>query len=105
MEPLSIQSQSALVLRPGANAATDLARVLERGRVVAGEVLERLGGGSILIGVGGHRVPAQSELALVPGDRFLLRVEEQEGKFLLRILERAQTSVDPPLIRALRGLL
>jgi len=86
MEPVAAQSHP-IALRPvAAGQATELAHLLRDGRVLAGEVLQTLADGSVLLGIGRHRVPADTHLRLDPGHRFLFQVEAAGEQFLLRIL-------------------
>lgn len=102
MEPLSIQSTAATSQARPVGLQPDLSALLQDGRVLAGQVLESFGGGSILIGVGRHRVPAESQVELALGERFLFQVEAQKGGQLLLHLLGAAPS-EPDLIRALRS--
>ena len=101
MDPIAASSSSA-ALRPVAPQA-DLRAVLAEGRVVAGEVLATLDGGTLLIGVGGQRVPAESRVDLAPGQRFLARVETADGELVLHVL--APDEPEAPLVRLLRAAL
>ncbi len=103
MDPLSIQNPTTVVLRPAAAESADLGVVLARGRVVSGEVLQTFGGGSILIGIGRHRVPAQSEVEMQPGQRFLFRVAESGEQITLRLV--TEPDAESELVRALRATL
>jgi hypothetical protein len=83
MDPLSLQSTQAVVLRP-TGTGDELARVLQRGQVVAGEVLQNTDG-SVLLAIGRHRITAQSQVRLEPGQRFLFEVVESSEGIALRI--------------------
>ncbi len=86
MEPIAAQSHP-IALRPVAGGQTkELANLLREGRVLAGEVLQSLADGSVLIGIGRHRVPAQTHMRLDPGHHFLFQVEAAGDQILLRIL-------------------
>lgn len=103
MEPLAASSAGA-VIRPAAAALQqDLSAVLRHGRVLAGEVLQSPGDGSILIAIGRHRVPAETHVLLNPGEHFLFRVESGEGEVVLRLLGSGDPTVSQ-LLQALRGV-
>jgi len=102
MEPLAIQASASL--RPIPDPASELSAVLREGRVLAGEVLQTLDGGTLLIGIGSHRVPAESHVEMQPGQRFLFRVEAGEP-LVLRVLASPPAVEEPALVRALRGAL
>jgi Flagellar hook-length control protein FliK len=90
-------------IRPAQALQSDLASVLRQGRIVAGEVLELLGGGSIVIGLAGQRVHAESHVDLAAGDRFLARIDLSEGEVVLQ-LAGSSDAPDDALLRALRTL-
>lgn len=101
MEPISAHNPTPRVLRPPTALASDLAAVLREGQVLAGEVLQTLDGGSLLIGVGRHRVPAQSHVELPVGERFVFEVVRgADGQIELRVLRSG--SEESSLLRALR---
>ncbi len=102
MEPLSIQAANLAGTRPALALGADLSAVLREGRLIAGEVLERLDGSTILVGLGRHRVPAQSAPELVPGQRFVARVEAGADGPGLRVLGGG-SAAEPALLAALRG--
>ena len=52
MDPVSLQASNLLAARPMIALQGDLGAVLREGRVMAGEVLQSFGGGSMLIGIG-----------------------------------------------------
>ena len=83
----------------------DLGAVLKEGRVVAGEVMQALDGHSILIGIGRHRVPADSQVELQPGDRFLAKVEKTADGTVLKVLGEERGAGEPRLALALRQVL
>jgi len=103
MEPLAIQSGVSPTARPTLSLQADLPSVLSEGRVVAGEVLQVLDGGSILVGIGRHRVPAQSQVELAEGERFLARVEGTRDAPVLRLITPGEKA-EPKLISALRAV-
>ena len=104
MEPLAIQSGVSQTVRPVLSLDANLTAVLREGQTVAGEVLQSLDGKSVLIGVGRHRVPADSQTELAPGDRFLARVETTAEGTVLRVLGGARTG-ESKLLSALRGVM
>ena len=100
MEPFAVQSSPGFV-RPTLDLQGDLAAVLREGRVLSGEVLQTLDGGTLLIGLGRHRVPAEGQVGLQPGQRFLCQVRMEAGHPILELLA-PQTSGESKLLRALR---
>lgn len=104
MDPVSLQACGLNALRPSIALTNDLSAVLREGRVLAGEVLQSFGGGSLLIGIGSHRIPAQAQVELRPGERFLFQVEGSGAQTTLRILEEGEGG-EPSLLRALRAVL
>ena len=104
MDPLASQAGIVGAVKPVLALSGDLGSVLREGRVVAGEVLQTMDGKSLLIGVGNHRVPADSAVDLSLGDRFLARVELTEDGPVLRVLgDRAKGELR--LVRALKQVL
>lgn len=90
-------------LRPAHALAGDVAAVLREGAVLAGEVLETLAGDTLLLAIGRHKVPAQTQVKLEPGQGFLFRVEREGGEILLRILGDPAAEAGG-LLRALRNV-
>lgn len=80
----------------------DLAAVLLRSRFVAAEVVQRLDGGSVVLGLAGKKVAASSHVELEEGERLLLEAEggAQDGAPILRLLQRLPRS-DAALRQAL----
>jgi hypothetical protein len=103
MEPLAIQSGVSQTVRPVLSLDASLTAVLREGQTVAGEVLQTLDGKSVLIGVGRHRVPADSQTELAPGDRFLARVETTAEGTVLRVLGGGRAG-ESKLLVALRDV-
>jgi len=103
MEPFAIQSGVNQTVRPVLALDSSLTAVLKEGRTVAGEVLQTMDGHSLLIGVGRHRVPAQSHVEMQAGDRFLARVEETPEGTVLRVLG-GRPGAESPLVVALRSV-
>jgi len=102
MEPLSIQATSeSRSVRPVLALDSSLTAVLREGRVVAGEVLQSMDGHSVLIGIGRHRVPADAQVDLQPGERFLARVEQSGDELVLRLIG-AHDAPESRLVLALR---
>ncbi len=100
MEPVTsaIGAAAGVRLAPG---TSDLASLFRDGRVIAGEVLETFAGGSVVLGIAGQRVPAQSHVELELGQRFLATVETSAGEIVLRLASDESPELSP-LIRALR---
>jgi len=104
MDPLALQASNLGVVRPAIALQADVAAVLRQGRVLAGEVLQSFGGGALILGIGRHRVPAQSQVSLAEGHRFLFVVEGEGENLVLRMLGE-ESAVEPSLLRALRRVL
>lgn len=104
MESIAASSGTSALVRPVIALQGDLSAVLREGRVLSGEVMQSLDGGSILIGIGEHRVPVQSQVRLPLGQRLLFVVERRGGELVLRLLSGEPGELDP-LVRAIRGLL
>jgi hypothetical protein len=87
MEPIAAQNHP-IAIRPAGTGghSVELSALLRDGRVMAGEVLESLADGGILVGIGRHKVPAQSNLRMDPGQQFLFQVQAAAGQILLRVL-------------------
>src|SRR5262249_26039254 len=103
VEPIA-SSGSAAVFRPaGAVASGDASALLRDGRMLAAEVLSSAGDGTVLLAIGRHAIPAESELRLDPAARFLVRVEEGADGIVLRATD---TPVDEEaaLVSALRAV-
>ena len=103
MDPLAIQLGSLQSVRPVLALDGSLTSILREGRMVAGEVLQRMDGGSVLIGLGRHRVPADSQVEMQPGQRFLARVVEGEEGLVLKVLGPGGGK-DSKLLLALRSV-
>jgi hypothetical protein len=105
MEPVAVHSQLVSALRlAGTAGAPSLSELLADGRVLAGQVLEEMAQGGLLLAVGPHRLPAESHVSLREGDAFLFRVERGPEGLTLRVLGGREGAVEPPLLRALRGV-
>lgn len=102
MEPLSSANANAF-LRP-AGGAGEAPSVLREARMVTGEVVARLDGGTLLLGIGGETVPAETGVDLEPGDRFLASVERRDGVLALRLVPLPDAAAEPALVRAVRAL-
>lgn len=85
-----------------ATAASDLNALLRDGRVLAAEVLSAEGDGALLLAIGRQTIPAESELRLDPGQRFLVRVEQGPEGTLLELLGGTAGPEDS-LLTALRA--
>jgi hypothetical protein len=72
--------------------------------MVAGDVVQRFGGGSFLVSVGKHRVPARSAADLQAGRRYLFEVLRNAEALELRVVGELEAG-DAPLLRALRAVL
>jgi len=105
MESLSQNNVGPPTPRPPLSLSANVAAALHEGRVVAGEVIQSLGGGSVLVAVGKLRVPARAQVALEPGQRFTATVETTGEVVVLRVHSGERASGLSPLLEALRALL
>jgi len=100
VEPIA--SSAAASIRPGGGGGPELASLLKDGRVLRAEVLEPNTGGSLLLAVARHTVPADTDLQLDPGTRLLVRVEETAEGVVLRLLA-PEAGPEDALAAALRA--
>jgi flagellar biosynthesis protein len=68
---------------------------------LVGEVVQVLDDGTVVVGVGPHRVPTEGQVEMTVGQRFQFEVEGSGETLQLRILEHPQIA-ENSLIRALR---
>ena len=101
MEPIA-SSGAGAVFRPVGSGAGELSVLLREGRVLAGEVLANSGDGTLLLSIARHAVPAESDLRLDPGARFLVQVEQGADGIVLQLLDSAPDE-EASLLRALRA--
>lgn len=101
MEPIAASGAGA-VFRPTGGGGGEVNALLRDGRVLKAEVLEPSVNGSVLLAIGRHVIPAETELRLDPGARFLVLVEQGTQGTVLKWLapEGDQTA----LLRALRAV-
>lgn len=105
MDPLAIQGAASTGwTRTAQGTSVDLAASLRQGKVFAGDVLQTMGGGSVLLGVGALRVPARAQSELQPGRRYLFEVVRAGDPLELRLLASPE-QVQGDLVRALRSTL
>mgnify|MGYP001263647250 FL=1 len=102
MEPIA-SSGAGAVFRPSGGGSTEIAALLRNGRVLSAEVLSPPGDGTVLLAIGRHSIPAESNLRLDPGARFLVRVEQGAEGVVLKMLA-AGGGQDEALLSALRGV-
>lgn len=86
MEPLAASSSTHGIRPVAAAVQPELSQVLRDGRVLTGSVLSNPGDGTLMLALGRHRVPAETNLRMDPGDHFFARVEEGPGGIVLRLL-------------------
>ncbi len=104
MEPL-LSSAAVNGVRAGLQASQpELSAILRDGRLVAAEVLRSPGDGTVLLAVGRHQVPAQTNIYLSPGDSFLFRVHVEGAEIVLQTVG-AESGEQPSLLAALRGVI
>lgn len=104
MDPITIQSAQSVVLRP-TGTSDELARILQRGQVVAGEVLQSSDDGRVLLALGRQKIAAQSAVRLEPGQRFEFVVVEADDGVALKIVDSNGATEDSELLRALRRVM
>lgn len=105
MDPLAIQgAASSGWTRPPQHTAVDVQVSLQQGRVFAGDVLQTMSGGTVLLGVGPLRVPARAQTQLQPGRRYWFEVVSSGSPLELRVAGEPDAA-PPELLRALRSLL
>lgn len=98
-------SASVPPLRASSASIGDLTSVLSRARLVAAEVVQRLDGGTVVLGLAGRKVAATSSVELEVGDHLTLGTEgEQAGVTVLRVIQRSRGG-DAPWRGLLRSLL
>lgn len=103
MEPLSNPIAGALKLRALQATNANLAVLLKDGMVVSGEVVD-VTDGTAHLSLGGRRVPAETQVELRPGERFLARVQHQGDSLVLKLLPEAPEP-EQTLVAALRTVL
>lgn len=97
MEPVAATS----AIRPvGAVASGDARPLLQDGRILAAQVLDRPDEGRLMLALGRHHVPADTNLRLEEGDSFLVRVVGSGDQAVLQILQEG----DPIVQRLLDAL-
>lgn len=105
MDPLAIQgAASSGWTRSNQQTPADLQAALQRGRVFAGDVLQTMSGGTVLLGLGPLRVPARAQTQLQPGRRYWFEVISSGSPLELRVADAPDVTT-PELLRALRTLL
>jgi len=89
-------SASVPPLRASSASIGDLTSVLSRARLVAAEVVQRLDGGTVVLGLAGRKVAASSSVELEVGDHLTLGTEgEQDGVTVLRVIQRSRDGAAP----------
>lgn len=102
MEPISSSAAGVFRTTPGASNSEG-AGLLRDGRIVQAEVLSQRADGTLVLSIGRHTVPAESELRLDVGTRFAALVEGEGAEIVLRYL--VEPSGDGgELLRALRAV-
>lgn len=101
MEPIAASGAGA-VFRPSGGGSGEANALLRDGRVLRAVVLEPSANGSVLLAIGRHVVPAETELRLDPGARFLVQVEQGAEGTVLKWL--APEGDQQALLRALRSV-
>jgi len=104
VEPIASSGAGAVFRASTAAASPELSTLLRDGRVLAAEVLAGGTDGTLLLALGKHAVPAETDLRFPVGTRFLVRVEEEAQGVVLRVLGESDAE-ESPLLRALRAVL
>lgn len=102
VEPISSSAAGVFRTTPGASNSEG-AGLLRDGRIVQAEVLSQRADGTLVLAVGRYTVPAESELRLDVGARFVARVEADGADVVLRYLVEP-TGDGGELLRALRAV-
>ncbi|MSR60909.1 MAG: flagellar hook-length control protein FliK [Planctomycetes bacterium] len=103
VEPIASSGAGAVFRPAGGAPSSELSALLRDGRVLNAEVLTGSTEGTMILAIGRHSVPAESELDLDPGARFQVLVEQNADGIVLRILAPPEGE-DAILLRALRGV-
>ncbi|MCP3916416.1 MAG: hypothetical protein GY711_12735 [bacterium] len=104
MEPIAASSGQTPVVRPIVAISGDLSVSLNEGRVLSGEVVQTLGGDSVLLAIGSDKVAADTQVELRPGQRYFFRAEREAGRTVLRVLPEVRPDSANALLDALRVL-
>ena len=86
-------------------ATQGLSPLLQEGRQLGGEVLERMDGGTLLLRLGEHKVPAETGVEMQPGDRFKAQVEREGDRLVLRLIPDSGARVENSLVQTVRSLI
>ena len=100
MEPFAARAAAA-VIRPASASTSEASTILRNGRILAAEVLSAPNDGTLLLALGRHRVPAETNIQLDPGQTFLVRVDGEGDEVVLRIVRPGDPAV-AQLLEALR---
>ncbi|HED66551.1 MAG TPA: hypothetical protein ENJ09_13475 [Planctomycetes bacterium] len=101
MEPVA----STSAIRPvAAIGGGDARSILQDGRILAAQVLDAPDEGRLMLALGRHRVPAETNLRLEEGESFLVRVEGSGEAALLKVLGVGDPVVER-LLDALRRVI
>ena len=102
MEPISSSSAGVFRTTPGASNSEG-AGLLRDGKIVQAEVSSQRADGTLVLSIGRHTVPAESELRLDVGTRFAAAVEVHGEEVVLRALLEPVGDGEG-LLRALRAV-
>lgn len=102
MEPISSSSAGVFRTTPGASNSEG-AGLLRDGKIVQAEVSSQRADGTLVLSIGRHTVPAESELRLDVGTRFAAEVEVHGDEVVLRVLLEP-VGEGEGLLRALRAV-
>lgn len=100
MEPISSSAAGIFRTTPGASNSEG-AGLLRDGKIVQAEVSSQRADGTLVLSIGRHTVPAESELRLDVGTRFAAEVEVHGDEVVLRALVEPAGEGEG-LLRALR---
>jgi len=105
MESIAANSGLTPLARPTIALQGDLPAMMKEGRVLSGEVMQSLDGGSLLLSIGEHKVAADAQVELEPGQKFRAQVIRKNGELALQLLPSESRVLEPALLRALRSLI
>lgn len=104
MYPLSRVNRTGILRAGDLSTQPEVRELLRVGRVLLGTVLESGADGRLQLAIGRQRLGMQTQLAMKPGEQYLMRVENQNGEILLRLLGGTEAA-PTPILDALRGVL
>lgn len=104
MDPLSRVTKTPILRAGDLSSQPEAKELLRVGRVLLGTVSQRDPGPGLQLLIGRQKFPLDPQFLVNPGEKYLVRVESQNGEILLRLLG-AEASAPSPILDALRGVL